>query len=106
MVLTGLAREEELDNVDPLRHLMGQELESVELSLSSDELLVLPMQSHSLESGILRLSFFNNEASPKPVSIRLALDASPGCGGVAWPAGQVHNLYVLHGFFLDLVPFL
>ncbi|KII95938.1 hypothetical protein PLICRDRAFT_170534 [Plicaturopsis crispa FD-325 SS-3] len=28
------------------------------------------------------------------VSIRLAVDASPGCGGVAWPAGQVLATYL------------
>jgi len=25
-----------------------------------------------------------------PISISLALDAAPGCGGIAWPAGQVN----------------
>ena len=90
------ALDEHLDYNDPLRHLMNDhELEdsiSTEglsrASSSRSELLdVLPEQSHSIQDGILKLSFLNDPQNP--LSISLAVDASPGCGGLAWPAGQV-----------------
>ena len=57
---------------------------------SALELLdVLPKQSHSIQDGILKLFFLDNS-----LSILLAIDASPGCGGLAWPAGQV-TLYAV-----------
>jgi len=35
--------------------------------------------------------------SPGPVvSINLSVDASPGCGGIAWPAGEVLAEYITH----------
>ena len=90
---------EHLDNKDPLRHLMNDnELEGIisaeglsRASSSRSELLdVLPQQSHSIQNGILKLSFVNDPHNP--LSISLAVDASPGCGGLAWPAGQVRYL--------------
>jgi predicted nicotinamide N-methyase len=30
-----------------------------------------------------------------PLSISLAVDASPGCGGLAWPAGQILASYLV-----------
>ena len=91
-----IALDEHLDYKDPLRHLMnGHELEGIisadEPSSSRSELLdVLPHQSHSIRDGILKLSFLNDPHNP--LSISLAVDASPGCGGLAWPAGQVRYL--------------
>ena len=82
-----------------LRHLMNDtELEGIisadglsRASSSRSELLdVLPQQSHSIRDGILTLSFVNDPHNP--LSISLAVDASPGCGGLAWPAGQVRYL--------------
>ncbi|KAF8974677.1 putative methyltransferase-domain-containing protein [Flammula alnicola] len=93
-----IALEERLDNKNPLRHLMDDgELEGVisseglaRASASMSELLtVLPQQSHSVEDGLLKLSFAHDwESIPKPLSISLVVDASPGCGGLAWPAGS------------------
>lgn len=91
-----IALDEHLDYKDPLRHLMNDnELEGIisaeglsRASSSRSELLdVLPQQSHSIQDGILKLSFVND--AHIPLSISLAVDASPGCGGLAWPAGQV-----------------
>ena len=80
-----IARNEELDALDPLRHLMHDEL----IGIVDDEEL-LPTQQRSVHNETLRLSFFDKWSSiQKPILINLVVDASPGCGGVAWPAGQV-----------------
>lgn len=93
-----LIRDEELDKQDPLRHLMGLEDGLVEAPVSSHQALTfLPQQTHSLEDGgILKLSFSHDlNDVPRPLEIALAVDASPGCGGIAWPAGQVLHLSTL-----------
>jgi hypothetical protein len=94
-----IALEETLDDKNPLRHLMHDSgLEGVisseglaRSSTSLSELLtILPQQSHSVSNGLLKLSFSHEwEDIPRPVSVSLFVDASPGCGGLAWPAGQV-----------------
>lgn len=89
-----LIRDEELDTQDPLRHLMDLEGGLVEAPISSHQALTfLPQQTHSMQDGgILKLSFSHDLAGvPRPLEITLAVDASPGCGGIAWPAGQVHS---------------
>lgn len=89
-----VARDEQLDIQDPLRHYM-QELEAAETNseeiheLSSELLSVLPRQSHSVHDEILKLSFLNSKDDLLPLTITLTMDAAPGCGGIAWPAGQV-----------------
>lgn len=97
-----ISLEEQLDANDPLRHLMNDdELEGVistegmaRASSSTSELLnVLPQQSHSVEDGLLKLHFGHTWTSiARPLSVSLTVDASPGCGGLAWPAGQVCTL--------------
>jgi protein N-lysine methyltransferase METTL21A len=94
-----IALEETLDGKNPLRHLMHDNgLEGVisseglaRSSTSVSELLtILPQQSHSVSDGLLKFSFSHEwEGIPRPVSVSLFVDASPGCGGLAWPAGQV-----------------
>ena len=82
-VLARLAREEQLDALDPLRHL--------NLSPTADSLV--PPQPPSVHNQTLELAFPSPHAPRQPhavpVAIRLAVDASPGCGGIAWPAGEV-----------------
>jgi hypothetical protein len=95
--------EERLDLKDPFRHLMKQRDDDLQdvisagglarASASTSELLtVLPQQCHSVEDdGLLKLSFSHDWKNvPSPLSISLHVDATPGCGGLAWPAGQVH----------------
>ena len=69
-------------------------------SASTLELLtVLPQQRHSFEDGLLKLSFSHDWKNvPSPLSISLHVDATPGCGGLAWPAGQVHFFAFLCSF--------
>lgn len=104
-----IALQEQLHDTDPLRHLRDDnDLEGVisseglaRASSSISELLtVLPQQSHSVGDGLLNFTFAHNwDSIPKPLSISLVVDASPGCGGLAWPAGQV-PLDCLLDFFL------
>jgi hypothetical protein len=88
--LDGLAHEEALHALDPLRHYFQ----------SHDEILdqadaLFPTQASPAAKEIVEFCFGAN-ISPSPhsplarISINLAVDASPGCGGVAWPAGQVN----------------
>ncbi|KAF9482033.1 hypothetical protein BDN70DRAFT_991519 [Pholiota conissans] len=100
-----IALEEQLDSTDPLRHLRDDgDLEGVisseglaRASSSISELLtVLPQQSQSVEDGLLKLTFAHSwDSIPRPLSISLVVDASPGCGGLAWPAGQILASYLV-----------
>jgi hypothetical protein len=97
MLLNDVARDEELDILDPLRHLMEQLEDNDDIDtgdrLESKLLSVLPRQSNSVQNEIHMLSFVNDhDASHPPVTITLSVDASPGCGGIAWSAGQVRTL--------------
>ncbi|KJA24587.1 hypothetical protein HYPSUDRAFT_136012 [Hypholoma sublateritium FD-334 SS-4] len=66
-------------------------------SSSTSELLnVLPQQSHSVEDGLLKFHFGHTWTSiARPLSVSLNVDASPGCGGLAWPAGQILASYLV-----------
>lgn len=71
--------DEQLDALDPLRHLRIH-----------DELDLVPAQPPSIRNQTLQLSFPSAHV-PDPVQISLLVDASPGCGGIAWPAGEVRS---------------
>jgi len=98
-----IALEERLDFQDPLRHLRVRDndlqgiISTHGLAHPASELLnVLPQQCHSVKNGVLRLSFLHQwENLPNPLSIALHVDASPGCGGLAWPAGQILANYLV-----------
>ncbi|TDL29776.1 hypothetical protein BD410DRAFT_686022, partial [Rickenella mellea] len=68
---------------------------------------IVPVQPPSIHNQTLVLSFDHpsssgseskseegNRTSLGTVEITLAIDASPGCGGVAWPAGEVLARYL------------
>ncbi|TFY80064.1 hypothetical protein EWM64_g3949 [Hericium alpestre] len=95
-----LADEEILDLADPLRHLR----EDIE-----DPDVVVPFQPRSIQNEITDLVFTVPTAAPSnhnshdiqyrtpasTIAIQLAVDASPGCGGIAWPAGeQILSSYI------------
>ncbi|KAI0698884.1 putative methyltransferase-domain-containing protein [Cytidiella melzeri] len=87
MSASTIALEEKLDALDPLRHLRN-----------SDELDLVPLQPPSVLNQTLDLAFPAADShlaeSVNTVLIRLFVDASPGCGGIAWPAGEVLSSYV------------
>jgi len=80
-----LVLEEKLDELDPLRHLR-----------TDDDLKgngFVPVQPPSIRNQSVELSFAS-EHGQDPITITLAVDASPGCGGIAWPAGEVLSAYI------------
>ncbi len=77
-----LALEEKLDEADPLRHLRNDEQHDTEA--------ILPAQAPSVHDQTIQLTFTSTATGVSdPLAVKLAIDASPGCGGVAWPAGEV-----------------
>ncbi|KAF9817674.1 hypothetical protein IEO21_03330 [Rhodonia placenta] len=82
--MADLLREENLDDLDPLRHLRG--------SADADDADLVPAQPPSILDQTIELTFPSDTS--ETVSITLAVDASPGCGGIAWPAGEVLSRYI------------
>ncbi|KAI9063383.1 hypothetical protein FKP32DRAFT_1592443 [Trametes sanguinea] len=83
-----LALEEQLDQLDPLRHL--REDASDEESPNA----LVPHQPPSIRNQTIELAFPAFPDIPGPIAIKLSVDASPGCGGIAWPAGEVLASYI------------
>jgi protein N-lysine methyltransferase METTL21A len=101
-----LALEEMLDALDPLRHYFTRTNGSCSNNNTAGVLdhNLVPLQSSSTIKQIKEFSFgaaadktlaSSNTSTPQlrspgpVVSIYLSVDASPGCGGIAWPAGEV-----------------
>lgn len=85
MAATQLLLDERLDELDPLRHLRQDH--------HGDALV--PIQPESIQDQVIELSFSSSaDSAITPISIKLAVDASPGCGGIAWPAGEVLSAYI------------
>lgn len=77
MSVNDLAEAEIQDNIDPLRHLRVE-----------DDAIV-PAQPPSTSRQVQSQTFGD-------VRLDLLVDAGPGCGGIAWPAGQVLSNYLAH----------
>lgn len=73
-----ILEQEKLDEIDPLRHLR-----------QDDDDAFVPPQPASVHKQIDTLHF-------GPIALKLLVDAGPGCGGIAWPAGQVLSNYLVH----------
>ncbi|KAI6105425.1 putative methyltransferase-domain-containing protein [Pisolithus sp. B1] len=84
-----IALDETLDALDPLRHLRNQDD-------PSDHIVLVPTQPRSVQNQCISLTFPSPspEGSVTAIRITLRLDASPGCGGMAWPAGEVLSNYI------------
>lgn len=78
--------DEALDALDPLRHLRGDE----SLADDGDSQSIVPIQPRSTSNELIRLSFPDRGCSTI-IHVVLKVDASPGCGGIAWPAGEVRT---------------
>ncbi|KAG6903314.1 hypothetical protein C0995_013067 [Termitomyces sp. Mi166 len=81
-----LELDEALDEIDPLRHLMHQSDDDG--GGGNEPKILVPKQRRSVQGETLHLSF-SSPCSQLSVEIALAVDASPGCGGITWPAGEV-----------------
>lgn len=78
-----IALDEARDACDPLRHLRGDE----HLGDDVDSHGIVPVQPRSKYDELIRLSFPYRHSTI--IDVVLKVDASPGCGGIAWPAGEV-----------------
>lgn len=86
-----LALEERLDDLDPLRH-FREDAGSDEDSAGT----IVPVQPPSVRNQTIQLEFTTTPDVGR-VAIKLAVDASPGCGGIAWPAGEVSYVLAVRG---------
>ncbi|KAJ8588755.1 hypothetical protein M405DRAFT_874209 [Rhizopogon salebrosus TDB-379] len=89
--LNEIALDEVLDTLDPLRHLRNDTDDFAQQNDEDVADLVVPLQLRSTLGEMIQLSFPRD--SPV-LSISLKVDASPGCGGIAWPAGEVLSSYI------------
>ncbi|KAK1228887.1 Protein-lysine N-methyltransferase efm6 [Marasmius sp. AFHP31] len=98
----GLIDSEDEDPFKRLRVANGVENTGTSDLLQSELVSVLPGQCYSLQNKTLTLNFSSkrggndsDHAIDAPnLSITLGVDASPGCGGVVWPAGQILSNYL------------
>ena len=91
--------DDDIEDVDHLRYFSISERHSASpRDLSSGLISVLPGQHYSMHEKTLHLSFIRENGfidsgnAQKPIVVDLKLDASPGCGGIVWPAGQVTRI--------------
>lgn len=76
-----LEREELLDHQDPLRHLRSSEADGV----------LIPAQLPSILDQRTNILISSINPGDPGITVKLALNAAPGCGGIAWPAGEASN---------------
>jgi len=79
--------EKTLEDIDlPLRHFF----------LASDDLdgsdLLLPAPAPSIRDRIVQINF--EVPLHRTIALSLSVDPGPGCGGIAWPAGEVLATYI------------
>lgn len=79
---TSLEQNEHLDLVDPFHHLASADDPDSDL---------LPAQPSSILDQIIQIHIplLDTDESPPTMSLSLAVNAGAGCGGIAWPAGEV-----------------
>jgi len=79
--------DESLETIGPLQHLFP-----------GDDSDLLPASTPSLRNHIMQINFdappLLPEDLPRTISLSLFVDARPGCGGIAWPAGEVLASYI------------
>jgi hypothetical protein len=70
--------------------------------MQGSDVSIVPNQLPSVRHGeMLQLSF---PGAATTITVDLMLDASPGCGGVAWPAGEVGKNYRPFEIYFTLQP--
>jgi hypothetical protein len=81
--------ENTLEDVEvPLRHFFF----TSDSDNQDDSDILLPTPAPSIRDQTLQINF----ESPlhRTIALSLSVDASPGCGGIAWPAGEVHSFFL------------
>ncbi|KAF5393709.1 hypothetical protein D9757_000301 [Collybiopsis confluens] len=88
------ADDEKYDLEEPFKYFrVGEEYPGTRDLASTELLSLLPGQQSWMNHQTLRLDFEGQ--NQEIVSIVLQVDASPGCGGVVWPAGQILSSYLI-----------
>ncbi|KAF8592477.1 hypothetical protein K439DRAFT_1378610 [Ramaria rubella] len=59
-----------------------------------DENAVLPSQMRTISNQVTELTVSCDQPCSPSFLVKLAIDAAPGCGGIAWPAGCVLSNYL------------
>lgn len=86
-IAAGIAHEEALDALDPFRCMMAVNPHTASSNHNDVQShVLLPAQRPSVTAQTIQLDFPRSEGGP--ICVHLAVDASPGCGGVAWAAGM------------------
>jgi predicted nicotinamide N-methyase len=57
-----------------------------------DSDLLLPAPAPPIHAEIIRIDF--ETQTHQTIALSLSVDAGPGCGGIAWPAGEVLASYI------------
>jgi predicted nicotinamide N-methyase len=91
MTAEQLIEEERLDALDPLRHLRGDSPldDAADATLDNSHDPIVPPQRVSVVNQIIELELAGLQ------NLRISVDASPGCGGIVWPAGEVLSRYLI-----------
>lgn len=98
-----LDEELRLDALHPLRQLMHDEQGTSDSA--SDLQRVLPPQISSVLNQTVEFKFPLQPADgyQPQLILRLMSDATDGCGGLVWPAGQVRNIRLSRGIKHQLI---
>jgi hypothetical protein len=103
-----IMEEENLDDIAPLWHLFPSD--------DSDDLLLPAPPPPRTDDHIVQINFLaplnhQPEESYRTITLSLSVDPSPGCGGIAWPAGEVGSAFLTvviyrHRYLLFCFPFI
>ena len=72
----------------PLRHFFSVASESD----NQDDDSLLPVPAPSIRDQTIQINF--ETPLHRTITLSLSVDAGPGCGGIAWPAGEVSPLFL------------
>ncbi len=86
-----IMEEENPDDIAPLWHLFSSD--------DSDDLLLPAPPPPRTDDQIVQVNFLaplnhQPEESYRTISLSLSVDPRPGCGGIAWPAGEVGSAFL------------
>ena len=68
----------------------------------SDNVMLLPTPAPSIRDQTIQINF-ETPSPHRTIALSLSVDASPGCGGIAWPAGEV-RYFQSYVYVMSLMP--
>ncbi|KIY72971.1 hypothetical protein CYLTODRAFT_343115 [Cylindrobasidium torrendii FP15055 ss-10] len=99
------------DDESKIFNVYADEVDDPRDTQRSELISLLPEQVYSPDSKSIRLAFaprrtgsatqpaahtLDQHANGSALSVELCVDASPGCGGIVWQAGQILSNYLVH----------